>query len=60
MTSRGRIDMVIEFPDKMFVMEFKCNQKPHVGLQQIQDKGYAQAYRQSGKRVFLMGLEFST
>ncbi len=60
LTSRGRIDLVVEFPDKVFVMEFKCNQKPQVGLQQIQDQGYAERYRQSGKRVFLMGLEFST
>ena len=60
LTSRGRIDLVVEFPDKVFVIEFKCNQKPQVGLQQIQDQGYAERYRQSGKRVFLMGLEFST
>jgi hypothetical protein len=60
LTGRGRIDLVVEFPDKVFVIEFKCNQKPQVGLQQIQDQGYAERYQKSGKRVFLMGLEFST
>jgi hypothetical protein len=59
LTSRGRIDLVVEFPDKVFVMEFKCDQEPQVGLQQIRDQGYAERYQKIGKRVFLMGLEFS-
>jgi hypothetical protein len=60
LTSRGRIDLLVEFPDKVFVMEFKCTQKPQAALQQIRDQGYAERYQKSGKRIFLMGLEFST
>ncbi len=60
LTNRGRIDLAVELPDQVFVMEFKCDQSVQAALQQIRDKGYADRYRQSGKRVFLMGLNFST
>jgi hypothetical protein len=60
LTSRGRIDLAVEFGDKAFVMEFKCDQSPQVALEQIRRQGYAERYQGSGKRIFLMGLAFST
>ena len=60
LTSRGRIDMVVGFPDAVYVMEFKCNQSAGVGLRQIRARGYAERYAQSGKRVWLLGINFST
>ncbi|MBN1877385.1 MAG: PD-(D/E)XK nuclease domain-containing protein [Anaerolineae bacterium] len=60
LTNRGRIDLAVELSDQVFVMEFKCNQSVQSALQQIRAKGYAERYRQSGKRVFLMGFNFST
>jgi len=60
LTNQGRIDLAVELSDHVFVMEFKCNQSTQVALQQIQDKGYADRYQQSGKRVFLLGFNFST
>ncbi len=59
LTSRGRIDLAAAFAEQVYVMEFKCNQSPQVALEQILARGYAERYRESGKRVFLMGLEFS-
>lgn len=59
LTSRGRIDLAVTFAEQVYVMEFKCNQSPQVALEQIRARGYAERYRGSGKRVFLMGLEFS-
>jgi hypothetical protein len=59
LTSRGRIDMVMAFPDKVYVIEFKCGQSAAAALQQIQEKGYAEPYRQSGKKVILLGVNFS-
>jgi hypothetical protein len=60
LTCRGRIDMVVELADKVYIMEFKCNQSVDTALQQIREQGYADPYRQSGKRIILMGINFST
>ena len=60
LTSRGRIDLVVAFPDKVYVMEFKCDQGAEVGLRQIRERGYAERYARSGKRVVLVGINFST
>ena len=60
LTSRGRIDLVVAFPDKTYIIEFKCNQSADAGVKQIKDQGYVEKYRQSGKRIILMGINFST
>lgn len=59
LTCRGRIDLVVQFPDKVYIIEFKCNQGAETAIQQIQENGYAERYRNSGKRVILMGIDFS-
>ncbi len=58
LTSRGRIDLAVHFADKVYVLEFKCNQSAAAALVQIQAKGYAERYRGSGKRVILIGIHF--
>jgi hypothetical protein len=60
LTNRGRIDLAVHFPDKVYVVEFKCNQSAAVALAQIQAKGYAERYRGRGKRVILLGINFDT
>jgi hypothetical protein len=60
LTARGRIDLLVTFPDKVYVLEFKCNQDAAVAIRQIRGQGYADPYRQSGKKVLLVGLNFST
>ena len=47
LTSEGRIDLVVQFPDKIRIMEFKYNQSAETGLRQIREKGYADS--QNGK-----------
>jgi hypothetical protein len=58
LTSRGRIGLVVQFSDKIWVMEFKCSQSAEAGLRQIHDKGYADAYRGLGKKLLVMGIGF--
>lgn len=58
LTSRGRIDMVVHFPDKIWIMEFKCSQTAEAGLKQIHEKGYADRYRGLGKKALLLGIGF--
>jgi len=60
LTCRGRIDMVVRFPDKVYIIEFKCDQSAEVALKQIQEKGYAEAYQASGKKLIRLGINFST
>ena len=60
LTSRGRIDLAVELPDAVFIMEFKCGQSPQVALRQIEEQGYAERYRGHGKQLWAMGLEFDT
>lgn len=56
----GRVDLLIKFPDKCYIIEFKCNQSAQAGIRQIRDKGYAVSYKQSGKKLILMGINFDT
>ncbi len=60
MSCRGRVDMLMEFPDKIYVIEFKCNQSAQAGIDQIRGKGYADPYRQCGKKIILMGINFDS
>jgi len=60
LTCKGRIDMAVIFPDTVAILEFKCNQSADTALQQIQDKGYAEGYRTSGRKIILIGINFST
>jgi hypothetical protein len=60
LTCKGRIDLVIEFSDKIFIIEFKCGQTADAAIQQIRDKAYDQKFRQSGKKLILMGIRFDT
>ena len=58
LTSQGRIDQAVEFPDTVHLIEFKCNQRADVAIQQIRDKRYADKYRQTGKNIVLIGINF--
>ncbi len=58
-TAAGRIDMVLETSDYVYVMEFKLNGSAEEALQQINDKGYALPFLSSGKKVFKIGINFS-
>ena len=57
---RGRIDLVLGFSDKVYIIEFKCDGSAKAALKQIHDKGYADPYRQSGKKLILMGINFDS
>ncbi len=58
LTCDGRIDLVMEFHTKLFIIEFKCNQSAATALQQIRDKNYPAPYRQRGKIINLLGINF--
>ncbi len=59
-TSRGRIDLVVEFDDKIYIIEFKCDQSAKAGLKQIKENGYDEKFRKTGKKLILMGINFNS
>lgn len=59
-TSDGHIDMVVETPDYLYVMEFKIDSTPEKAMQQIEDKDYLLPFKTSGKKVYAIGANFST
>jgi hypothetical protein len=56
---KGRPDLVVHLPDRVYVMEFKLDQSPEAAIAQIREKGYEKPYLQQGKEVLLVGVNFS-
>jgi hypothetical protein len=60
----GRIDGVIEYEDKIYILEFKHSRKGTLkklannAMEQIKNKQYAKAYQQTNKRIILIGIGF--
>ena len=59
-TNKGRVDMSIILPDKVYVMEFKVDSEPGKALEQIKQKGYHEKYLTGTKKVFLVGIGFDS
>ncbi len=60
LTSLGRMDMAVEFKDKVFIVELKCDQPAEEALRQIRAKRYHEKYMESGRRIHLLGINFDT
>ena len=58
-TSNGRVDMTIETPDYVYIFEFKYNGTAEEAMAQIKEKNYAQPFMASGKKIALIGANFS-
>ena len=59
-TSRGRIDMVVQTSDYVYVMEFKLDGSAEQALQQIEEKQYALPFAADSRKVFRIGVNFSS
>ena len=57
-TNNGRIDAVATNDDFVFVFEFKLNKSDVIALQQIKERDYYRRYMNSGKKIFLIGVNF--
>jgi hypothetical protein len=59
-THQGRIDLVVRFEGRVYILEFKVTELAPAGnaLQQIKRKGYAKRF--AGQSVYLIGVEFSS
>jgi hypothetical protein len=59
-TNKGRLDLVVYFKDRIYLIEFKVLEQcgPGKALEQINAKGYAEQF--AGQEVYLVGVEFSS
>ena len=58
-TNDGRIDLVIQTENFIYLMEFKLNGTAEEALQQINDKHYALPFEADGRKLFKIEINFS-
>ena len=56
----GRSDVVIKTKNFIYVLELKVDQSAEAALQQIEEKGYAAPYAADSRKLFKLGVNFST
>ncbi len=59
-TSDGRIDLLIETPEYAYIIELKYDSSAEEALRQIEDKEYALRFSTDLRRVFKIGVSFSS
>ena len=59
-TARGRVDLLVSTKTTIFVMELKIDQSAAKALEQIDAKDYTLPYKHDGRRIFKVGINFST
>ena len=58
--ARGYSDMIFETSTSVYCMEFKVDKSAEAALRQIVEKGYLGPYVGKGKRLVMVGVNFST
>jgi len=56
---QGRLDLIAETEDFLYLMEFKLDEPAKNAIAQIKARQYAAAYQNSTKSVYLVGIGFS-
>lgn len=59
-TSNGRIDMYAKTDNFIYLFEFKFNRSSEEALNQIEDKGYAYKFQQDKRKLFKIGVNFTS
>ena len=59
-TSNGRIDLLLQTKDYIYIVELKIDNTADAALQQIEDKGYAKPFVNDPRNIFKIGVSFST
>ena len=60
MTSNGRIDVLIQTKEYIYIIEIKINSTADEALGQIEEKGYARPFADDDRKIFKIGVNFST
>ena len=59
-TSNGRMDIVVQTDKYVYIMELKMDAGADEALQQIEDKGYAKPFAADPRKLFKIGVGFSS
>ena len=59
-TSNGRIDIVVQTDKYVYVLELKMDASADEALRQIEDKGYAKPFAADPRKLFKIGVGFSS
>ena len=59
-TSNGRVDVVLQTPDYVYIFELKLDGTSREALQQIEDKQYAAPFLNDPRKVIKVGANFSS
>lgn len=58
-TSHGRIDLVLELPEIIYIIETKLNESADAALAQIEERKYYEPFTLYHKKIVLLGLAFT-
>lgn len=56
---KGRVDIILESPNKLYIIELKLNASSRKAMEQIDLKNYDERFALSGKPVVKVGVNFS-
>ena len=59
-TSQGRIDVTIQTKDYIYIIELKLDKTAEEALQQIKDNQYARPFQSDKRKLYLIGVNFSS
>ena len=59
-TSSGRVDMVLQTPNYIYVFEFKIDLPAVVGARQIEERDYALPFASDPRKLFRVAVSFNT
>ena len=59
-TSDGRMDILMQTKDYIYVLELKVNQSADVALRQIEEKGYADPFVSDSRTLYKIGVNFNS
>ena len=59
-TSNGRIDILLQTKEYIYIIEIKINDTVEAALRQIEEKGYARQFADDKRKIFKIGVRFST
>ena len=59
-TSKGRMDVTLQTKDYIYILELKVDKSAEEALQQIEDKQYAAPFASDPRRLFKIGVCFSS
>jgi hypothetical protein len=59
-TTDGRMDILMQTPGYVYILELKIDESADAALEQIERKQYAKPFEGDGRTVYKIGISFSS